>query len=121
MMKSKLDFKAITIAYNDYLKDYKAVEGIKQQILQDNEIQNLYDIEQIREARRLTRAKYPNYSLLNSNLNNATYNLINTMIRDIPEYQNMKIERIMYIVALQDRILKLAEQVYNDYKDLYIV
>lgn len=119
-MKSKVNFKAITIAYDNYLKAYKAVKEIKQQILKDDEIQNLYDMEQIREARRLTRNKYSNYSLLNSNLNVATYDLINTMIKDIPEYEEMKVERIMHIVALQDKFLKLAEEVYNDYKDLYI-
>ena len=119
-MTKKVNFKEITLAYDKYLKSLNEQKEVKELILNDDEIQNLYNSGQVKDARILIDNKYNNYTRLNIELAKDTNNLVDVMIKSTDEFKGFDIDKINYIVALQDKLFKLAERVYNDYKDLYI-
>lgn len=119
-MTKKVNFKEITLAYDKYLKSFNEQRKVKELILNDEEIQNLYNSDQVRDARMLIDNKYKNYTKLNIELAKDTNNLVDVMINSTDEFKGFDIDKINYIVALQDKLFKLAEKIYNDYKNIYI-
>lgn len=107
----KLDRKAIRKVLKDYLKAEEEFKIMHNQILNDNEIQSLYEKEMIMEARKLTREKYSNYSFLKNQLYNSGIKLIQVMIDGIPDFKGIQPEEIYRNNKRFEELVNLARLV----------
>lgn len=107
----KLNRNEIKKALNEYKKSKNRLQELNNNIIEDNEIQSLYEMDQIREARKMIRNKYPEYAMFKSLVADNGIKLIETMIEGIKEYEGIDPSRIYNNVAMFDKMIRLAEEV----------
>ena len=89
------------------LFEYKECEKQRKLVLEDQEIQKLYEQEKIEEARELINQRYPMISMTKE----KGINLVKVMTNNIEEYKDIKPEDIYFKVKIFNKFIELAEQV----------
>lgn len=115
----KVNFKSITIAYNEYKKAHEEVEETRQKIFDNETIQNYYRQDNIKEARKEINRLYSNFDKLNKALPGLKRKIFSFMIKDIPEFEKIGVDKIIENVAMERKMMKLADRVFEDYSDMY--
>jgi hypothetical protein len=107
----KLNRNEIKKVLNEYKESKNRLQELNNNIIEDEEIQSLYEMDQIREARKMIRNKYPEYAMVKSLVADNGIKLIETMIEGIKEYEGIKPSRIYNNVTMFDKMIRLAEEV----------
>lgn len=107
----KLNRNEIKKVLNEYKESENKLQEINNNIVENKEIQSLYGMDQVREARKMIRNKYPEYEMTKKLVVDNGIKLIESMIKGIKEYEGIEPTRIYNNAVMFNRMIRLAEQI----------